>query len=114
MPMIVLKDGFVSHHQAADGSKREDMDLMSAGPNGLNDFVVVSRGGAVVRIPDEDRVKLAMYLLLPLFDGEPLLVGQTQASMVAAVGRLRLQEGFREPRAEASRPSPSRGVVARP
>ena len=54
----------------------QPIDMRSAGLNAMGEFVIVGHDGQIVRIRDDERIKLAAYLMSPFIEGlAPVMFG---------------------------------------
>lgn len=88
------------------------LDILSAGLNGYGDFIIVGNGCQVIRIPDQERAKLAAYLLSPLLETEAVMAKVTNERIQAARSEREVPPQLRaQPKTAMPR---GKGVVAKP
>lgn len=97
----------------------EDVDLLSAGLNGYGDFVLVGKGGQVVRVRDSERIKLAAYLLAPILETEPAYMETANRQIEHERSQKDIDPRFRTPMSEpgkSKKKAPQvgrKGIIAR-
>jgi hypothetical protein len=108
---------FLGESFACEG---EGEDLLSAGLNGANDFMIVNHLGQHIRVPREERAKLAAYLIVSLTERAEDFAKAVSMGLAGATGAGHLKgpavppPATPRPAAAKRGPSAAKGVIARP
>jgi hypothetical protein len=104
-----LKDSYF----AKEREKNTAIDMWSAGLNSYGEFTIVGKGGQVIRIHDDERVRLATYLLRPLMYEEGEQMKKEDAEMVDRCDEGKVPVAFKSRVPELMKSGKPKGIIAR-